>query len=285
MTEIRNQKFDKERALYGLRGVSISGCDFSGPEDGESPLKECSDLSVTDSRFDLRYPFWHNEKGTYKSVYLSELCRAAFWYDMDIVIENSVLNGVKALRECTGAVLRGCEAKSTEFGWKCCGVVASDLTLESEYPFFMSEDLEFDRLKLKGKYSFQYVEDCVIRNSVLDTKDAFWHSKNVTVYDSVIKGEYLAWYSENLRLVRCRISGTQPFCCAEGLVLEDCTLEGADFAFEKSDVRADLKGSVISIRNPKSGRIELDEVEELLGWDGSCELLIRSGKKPKYTEE
>jgi len=285
MIEIKNKTFDEERALYGVRDADISGCVFSGPADGESPLKECSDLSVTDSRFDLRYPFWHNEKGTYKSVYLSELCRAAFWYDTDIAIENSVLNGVKALRECTGAVLRNCEAKSTEFGWKCYGVVASDLTLESEYPFFMSEDLEFDRLKLKGKYSFQYVEDCVIRNSVLDTKDAFWHSKNVTVYDSVIKGEYLAWYSENLRLVRCRISGTQPFCCADGLVLEDCTLEGADFAFEKSDVRADLKGRVISIRNPKSGRIEVDEVDELLGWDGSCELLIRSGKEPRYTDE
>ncbi len=285
MTEIKNKQFDEERALYGLQGLVVSDCDFSGPADGESPLKECSDLIVSDSRFDLRYPFWHNKKGKYKSIYLSELCRAAFWYDRDIAIENSELNGVKALRECTGAVIRGCEAKSTEFGWKCFGVVAEDLALESEYPFFMSEDLEFDGLKLKGKYSFQYVEDCVIRNSVLDTKDAFWHSKNVTVYDSEIRGEYLAWYSENLRLVRCRISGTQPFCCANGLVLEDCRMDGADFAFEKSDVSANLRGRVISIRNPKSGRIELDEVDELLGWDGSCELVVRSGKKPKYTEE
>ena len=134
-------------------------------------------------------------------------------------------------------------------------------------------------MKMKGKYSFQYVTDSVIRDSVLNTKDAFWHSKNVTVYDSTINGEYLGWYSENLRLVRCRISGTQPLCYCKGLVLEDCTMENADLSFEYSDVNADIRGSVLSVKNPHSGRIVADSVGEIISagsvMDNNCEIVIR----------
>ena len=119
----------------------------------------------------------------------------------------------------------------------------------------------------------------MIRDSVLNTKDAFWHSKNVTVYDSTINGEYLGWYSENLRLVRCRISGTQPLCYCKGLVLEDCTMENADLSFEYSDVNADIRGSVLSVKNPHSGRIVADSVGEIISgnsvMDNNCEIVIR----------
>ena len=119
---------------------------------------------------------------------------------------------------------------------------------------------------MKGKYSFQYIENLTIEDSVLDTKDAFWHSKNITVKNSVVKGEYLAWFSENLTLENCKISGIQPLCYCKGLKLINCTMEGADLAFEYSDVKADVKGDVISIKNPKSGTIVVDSVGEII-WD------------------
>lgn len=103
-----------------------------------------------------------------------------------------------------------------------------------------------------------------MRNCELKTKDAFWHAKDVTVYDSVIAGEYLGWYSENLRLVRCKISGTQPLCYCKGLVLEDCETEGCDLSFEKSDVRATVKGNIVSVKNPISGYIRADSIGEII---------------------
>ena len=115
-----------------------------------------------------------------------------------------------------------------------------------------------------GKYSFQYVKNVEIRNCVLDTKDAFWHAENVTVYDSVVKGEYLGWYSKNLRLVRCEISGTQPLCYAENLVLEDCTMDGCDLSFEYASVTADVRGEILSVKNPASGSITADRIGEIL---------------------
>ena len=117
---------------------------------------------------------------------------------------------------------------------------------------------------MSGKYSFQYTKNVTIKNSQLKTKDAFWHSKNVTVYDSVLQGEYLGWYSENLHLVRCKIIGTQPLCYAKGLVLEDCEMIDCDLSFEKSEVTASVKGTILSVKNPLSGTITADAINEII---------------------
>ena len=120
---------------------------------------------------------------------------------------------------------------------------------------------------MKGKYSFQYMQNLEIRDSYLDTKDAFWHSQNVTVVNSTIKGEYLAWFSENLTLINCHISGTQPLCYCKGLKLVNCTMEETDLSFEYSEVDADIRGHVDSVKNPKSGRITADSVGEVIMTD------------------
>lgn len=124
------------------------------------------------------------------------------------------------------------------------------------------------------------MENLEIENSVLDTKDAFWHSKNVTVKDSVVKGEYLAWFSDGLTLINCKIIGTQPLCYCRNLKLINCEMEGTDLAFEYSDVEADIKGHVDSIKNPKSGTIIVDSVGEIIReqsiMEATGEIVIRN---------
>jgi hypothetical protein len=151
--------------------------------------------------------------------------------------------------------------------------------MESAYFLFDCRCVTVDRLQMKGKYSFQYVEDMVIRDSVLDTKDAFWHSKNVRVENSTVKGEYLGWFSEGLTLVNCHIVGTQPLCYCKDLTLIDCTMEGTDLSFEYSEVEADVKGEILSVKNPKSGYIVADAIGETV-YEGSilaseCRVTVR----------
>ncbi len=139
-------------------------------------------------------------------------------------------------------------------------------------------------VKMKGKYSFQYMEHLEITDCELDTKDAFWHSRNVTVKDSIVKGEYLGWFSENLTLINCRIIGTQPLCYCKNLRLISCTMEDTDLAFEYSDVEADVRGHILSAKNPKSGRIIADSVGEVICGDAVMEctgevVLRADGKK------
>ena len=266
-----NKTYDEERALYGIKDSLVENCVFDGPADGESALKESRNIEVRGCRFNLRYPFWHVEGALIENVDMSTTCRAALWYDKDVSIKESRLHGIKALRECDDTKLCGCDIDSEEFGWRCRGLNVNDCTLNSQYPFFECSDMSIEKLSLTGKYSFQYVEDAVIRNCVFKTKDAFWHARNVTVYDSVITGEYLAWYSENLRLVNCKISGTQPFCYCKGLVLENCTMEGTDLSFENSFVEADVKGNILSVKNPLGGTIKADSIGEIIWQDGCYE--------------
>lgn len=280
MEKFENLTLDEERALYGIHNAEVTGCLFDGPADGESALKEAGNLKVENCDFHLRYPFWHVKNALIENSQMTDTCRAALWYDEDVTIRNTVLGGIKALRECDRSVLEGCKIVSPEFGWMCRGIHIKDCGLESEYPFFQCRDMEIDGLKMKGKYSFQYVENAIIRNSVLDTKDAFWHSKNITVIDSVVKGEYLAWYSEGLKLVRCKIIGTQPLCYCKGLVLEECEMEGCDLSFENSEVTATVKGSIDSVKNPVHGSIDADSIGEVILdenlWKGAdCKIQIR----------
>lgn len=273
-TFYENQTFSQERALYGSRYIRLKGCAFDGAEDGESALKESSDILVEDHFCNLRYPFWHDTHLTIRNTEMTELCRAALWYSDDIVIENSRLHGIKALRECSRVTVDGCDIKSPEFAWSVHGLTMKNTSAEGEYFMLRSTDFHFENVRFKGKYSFQYAENGDIETSMLDTKDAFWHSKNLTVRNSVIKGEYLAWYSENLTLINCKIIGTQPFCYCKNLKLVQCEMTDTDLAFEKSEVDATVTTPVISIKNPTAGRITVPAVQELILTDENAKAEI-----------
>lgn len=268
---IENMTYDEERALYHLQDARVAHCTFAGPADGESALKEARRIEVEDCRFSLRYPLWHTQDFSLIGSGLDEKTRAPIWYAHGGRIEDTSVDGIKCLRECTDIRLKGCKIDSPEFGWKCSGITIEDSGIESEYILFESREIRIDRLRLKGKYSFQYTENVEIRDSVLDTKDAFWHAANVTVRNSVVKGEYLGWFSDGLTLIDCEIIGTQPLCYCKNLKLVNCTMEGTDLAFEYSDVEADIKGHVLSVKNPRSGLITLDSVGEVIYEDAVME--------------
>ena len=189
MKMIENQTFDMERALYGSSGIELKDCTFDGPADGESALKESEDIRISNCFFNLRYPFWHDNRLAIADSEMTELCRAALWYSTDIQITDTKLHGIKALRECSRVKMQGCDIVSPEFGWSVQEIGMKDCTVQSEYFMMRSERLRFSNVALKGKYSFQYIQDSVFENCDFDTKDAFWHAKNVTVRNSTVKGE------------------------------------------------------------------------------------------------
>ena len=278
MKRYENMQFDEERALYGQDSIEVVNCRFDGPADGESAFKEGRNITVSDTYFNLRYPFWHDDNLTIRNSEMTELCRAALWYSHHVHIENTKMHGIKALRECGDVIIENCDIVSPEFGWSTDTITMKDSYAEAEYFMMRSDRLHFDNVTLKGKYSFQYITDSVFENCHFDTKDAFWHAKNVTVRNSVIKGEYLGWYCENVTFENCVLTGTQPLCYCKGLKLINCEMRDTDLAFEKSDVEATVKGNVLSIKNPHSGTITVDSVNEIIMDDPKAEgkIIIRS---------
>lgn len=261
---IQNQIFDEERALYNSRDIIVSNCRFDGPGDGESALKESRNVVVENTFCNLRYPFWHNYNLEIKNTSMTTLCRAALWYSEDVVITDSSLHGIKAVRECKNITLKNCDVDSTEFGWYSQGIHMEDTGAKGEYFLMQTKDVTARNLSLDGKYSFQYMQDAVIEDSTLNTKDAFWHAKNVLVRNCTVRGEYLAWYCENVTFENCIIIGTQPLCYCKGLKLIHCIMRETDLSFEKSEVEAELIEPILSIKNPRSGIIRVPAVREVI---------------------
>lgn len=280
---IENAVMDQERALYGICDAQVMGCRFEGPADGESALKECDRVTVRDSFFALRYPFWHDRVLEIHGCRLTPQCRAALWYSSDVTITDTELHGIKALRECDRVTMKNCDVQSAEFGWNTRVLAMENVIAAGEYFLMGCRDLRLKGLRLKGKYSFQYVENALLENCVLDTKDALWHAKNVTVRNSTVKGEYLAWYCENVTFENCRIIGTQPLCYCKGLKLVDCRMEQTDLAFERSEVEATVTTPVLSIKNPYAGSIAVPEVGEIILDDPAarCDIIVKGIKYEK----
>ena len=164
MKLIENQRFDEERALYESDGVTVRECKFDGEADGESAFKESRNIVAEKCFFNLRYPFWHDDKVSLLDCEMTSLCRAPFWYTSDVHIKDSILHGVKAFRECEGVEINNSDIISTEFGWSTKNITINGGSAEGEYFMLRAENVKLLDMRFKGKYSFQYVSDVVIDN-------------------------------------------------------------------------------------------------------------------------
>ncbi len=264
MKLIANKEFGGERPLYCERDLRLENVTVHA---GESALKETANIEASGCRFEGKYPFWCCEGFKVKDCLFTEGARAALWYSRGLLMEDCLVEAPKMFRAMEDLTVRRVHIpNAAETFWDCRSVVLEDVEIEKgDYLFMHSSGLRIKGLKLQGNYSFQYCKDVEICDSVLNTKDAFWETENVVVRDSVITGEYLGWYSRNLHLINCRIGGTQPLCYADNLVLENCTFDAdADLAFEYSSVQADIRGSVTSVKNPRSGHIVADSYGEII---------------------
>lgn len=280
MEVIKNKEFGGERPLFESHDLRLENVTI---REGESALKECSNIEAVDCRFEGNYPFWHVHGFLIDRCYFDVGGRSALWYCDHLTMKETVVDAPKMFREMSDLDLTDVTLNDAdEVFWRCERIRAKNLKLHGgTYPFMLSHDIEIDGFESDSKYVFQYVKNVVLRNARITTKDAFWEVENVTVYDSVLDGEYLGWHSKNLRLVNCHITGEQPLCYADNLTLENCTFgPDCDRAFEYSTVNADIKGSITNIKNPRSGRITADAIgsitiDQNIKSPADCEIIVR----------
>lgn len=280
MEVIKNKEFGGERPLFESHDLRLENVII---REGESALKECSNIEAVDCRFEGNYPFWHVHGFLIDRCYFDVGGRSALWYCDHLTMTETVVDAPKMFREMSDLDLTDVTLNDAdEVFWRCERIRAKNLKLHGgTYPFLLSHDIEIDGFESDSKYVFQYVKNVVLRNARITTKDAFWEVENVTVYDSVLDGEYLGWHSKNLRLINCHITGEQPLCYADNLTLENCTFgPDCDRAFEYSTVNADIKGSITNIKNPRSGRITADAIgsitiDQNIKSPADCKIIVR----------
>lgn len=280
MKLIENTEFGGERPLFASHDLHINNVTI---REGESAIKECSNIVATNCRFEGNYPFWHVHGFTIDNCYFAVGGRSALWYSDHLTMKNTVIDAPKMFREMNDIDIENVEINDAdEIFWRCNRINVKNLMLHGgTYPFMFSNDIRIDGFESDSKYVFQYVKNVEIHNAKITTKDAFWEVENVTIYDSELNGEYLGWHSRNLRLVNCHISGEQPLCYAHDLVLENCTFDSeCDRAFEYSTLNADIRGAITNIKNPMSGVIVADSIgsvtiDENIKAPANCEIKTR----------
>ncbi len=260
MDIIQNQHFEGERPLFERHQLRLEHVTIG---EGESAIKECSQIEAVDCHFWGKYPFWHVHNFHIVNCQFDAGARSALWYSDHLIMLNTRIDAPKMFREMENVHLENVVINDAdETFWRCNYVEATNLELhDGTYPFMFCDHVRIDGLKSASKYVFQYCKNVELRNAHITTKDSFWECENVTIYDSVLDGEYLAWHSKNVRLVNCHLSGEQLLCYADNLVLENCTFdESCDRVFEYSNVEADIRGHIENIKNPTSGHILADSI-------------------------
>lgn len=260
--EIHQQFLTGERALFHAKDLDIFDSIFA---DGESPLKESSNISLKNSMFKWKYPLWYcNNIDADKTTWF-EMARAGVWYSSNISVTDCVIEAPKNFRRCKGLHLEQVSfANAEETLWNCSDVTMKSVYAKGDYFAMNCENMDIDNFSLVGNYSFDGVKNAEIRNAKLLSKDAFWNTDHVTVYDSFISGEYLGWNAKNLTLIGCTIESLQGMCYIDNLVMKNCKLINTTLAFEYSTVDAEITSKIDSVLNPSAGTITADSIDELI---------------------
>ena len=252
-----------ERALYDTHDADIIDSTF---DDGESPLKECSELVIRRSIFKWKYPLWYSENIDCEDTTLLETARSGIWYTKDITMRNCHISAPKTFRRAEGITLINCSLPNAlETMWNCKRIVLKDVSATGDYFGLNVDGADIDHFNLIGNYAFDGGRDIIIRNAKMDSKDSFWNCKNVQVYDSIIVGEYLGWNSENITFVNCVIDSHQGMCYMKNIKMVNCKLLNTDLCFEFCEnVDADICSHIDSVKNPYSGVIKAKSIGELI---------------------
>ncbi len=255
--------FIGERALYNTHDVKIKDSVFY---DGESPLKESSDIEISGCIFKWKYPLWYCKNVKAESCILLETARSGIWYTDNIEMTDCVIEAPKTFRRSSGIrLVRTNMPHALESMWGCRDIYIKDSSIVGDYFAMNSSDVSADNITIDGNYAFDGAKNIIVTDSRLISKDAFWNCENVTVRNSVIIGEYLGWNSKNITFENCTIESNQGLCYMDNVKLVNCKLLNTDLAFEfVSNVDAEITTEVISVKNPISGRIHADSIRELI---------------------
>ena len=260
--EIRQQYLTGERALYNTHNATIIDTTF---DNGESPLKESSDLKIYNSIFKWKYPLWYSKNVYLKNTSLIELARSGIWYTTNVTFEDSTIAVPKTFRRSKDITLKNTTLPvAEETFWMCQGINLENVSSNGNYFMMNSQDIKINGFNHNGNYLLDGAKNVEIHNARIISKDAFWNCENVVVYDSTIIGEYLGWNSKNIKFVNCTIDSLQGMCYIDGIVMENCKLLNTNLSFEYSKVDATIDSKIDSVKNPISGHIKAKGIGEII---------------------
>ena len=96
METIENKTFEGERPLFYKRDLTLRNIEILN---GESGIKECSNIICSDSVFNGKYPFWHVDDCKISKCTFKEGARAAIWYSKNLSMTDTMVIAPKMFRK------------------------------------------------------------------------------------------------------------------------------------------------------------------------------------------
>ena len=262
MEKIVGKYLSGERALYNKHNLEVEDTTF---DDGESPLKECSNIVVKNSIFKWKYPLWYGKDIIVTDSSLLDTARSGIWYTDNITIKDSIIEAPKTFRRSKNITLVNTNLPNAEETlWNCENIKIENVSASGNYFGLNAKNVLINNFHLNGNYAFDGGENIEIHNAMMLSKDSFWNCRNVTVYDSTIIGEYLGWNSENITFINCTVDSLQGMCYMKNVRMLNCKLLNTNLAFEYSTVDAEINSHIDSVKNPISGRIYAKSIGEVI---------------------
>lgn len=263
MKSIKESIFVGERAGFGSKNLSFENCTF---KDGESQLKHSENIEISASNFGWKYPLWYCKNFTLTNSIFLQTARSGVWYSSEASFSGCLIEAPKTFRRSQKIKLTECNLPNAdETLWSCDEVRLKNVQIKGDYFGKDSQNIEADHIQISGNYAFDGGKNISVTNSTLISKDAFWNCENVSLENCVIIGEYFGWNSKNLTLKNCTLQSEQGLCYIQNLVMRDCKLLDTTLCFEYSaDINAQISSSIASVKNPLSGKISAQKIDELI---------------------
>ena len=152
MEKITQGYYTGERSLFGAKNITFEDTIFA---DGESPLKESSDIKLYGSMFKWKYPLWYSKNIYAKNCTWFEAARAGVWYTNNITVKDSQIEAPKNFRRCSYVKLENVSLpNAAETLWSCSNISLDKVTAKGDYFAMNCSDMTANGLTLYGNYCF-----------------------------------------------------------------------------------------------------------------------------------
>lgn len=106
------------------------------------------------------------------------------------------------------------------------------------------------------------------KDLILDEERALYGITDAEIincaFEGPADGESALKETRSVRVTDSRFCLRYPLWHAQGLTLKNCEMQATDLAFEYSDVHADVRGHIVSIKNPASGIIRAQSIGQII---------------------
>ena len=177
---IKNQFLTGERALFGTKDAEIYDTIFT---DGESPLKESSNIGVYSSMFKWKYPLWYCRNISVRDSAWFDMARAGVWYTDNISVEDY-------------------------FAMNCENVEIDGLTLYGNYSFDGVKNMTVKNSKLLSKDAFWNSDNVTVYDSFISGEYLGWNAKNLTLVNCTVESLQGMCYIDDLVMKNCKLINT-----------------------------------------------------------------------------